>query len=274
MTDTAQGKAGIPQLYNRNASRGDYSTSSHIHGISSSHLHSCRGYIKGGFVYPDTTFSTLEDDGWRQEVFGSGTSGVSAQWLSRPTRGTMLRRLLELRRLRRRPSSGGFVGGVGGGHGGGSVSIVGGGYGGGSVGVVGGAAGGHGGAGVGIVGGHGGGSVGIVGGGFGGHGGGSVAIVGGGSGGGYGGGSGASCRAWCKTPQNQAYCCEDSSEPITIPVVKPGSCPPVRPQCPPVRSGYRPPNQCSNDSKCPGYEKCCYDTCLKHHTCKAPGSTW
>nr|QOL09968.1 type IIb crustin cruIIb-3 [Penaeus vannamei] len=179
-------------------------------------------------------------------------------------------------------SSGGFVGGVGGGHGGGSVSIVGGGfgggagggYGGGSVGVGGGAAGGHGGAGVGIVGGHGGGSVGIVGGGFGGHGGGSVAIVGGGSGGGYGGGSGASCRAWCKTPQNQAYCCEDSSEPITIPVVKPGSCPPVRPQCPPVRSGYRPPNQCSNDSKCPGYEKCCYDTCLKHHTCKAPGSTW
>ncbi|XP_047501234.1 glycine-rich cell wall structural protein 2-like [Penaeus chinensis] len=170
-------------------------------------------------------------------------------------------------------SSGGFggghgsSGGFGGGHGGGSVSIVGGGfgggYGGGGVGVVGGGAGGHGGAGVGIVGG-----------GFGGHGGGSVGIIGGGSGGGYGGGAGSSCRAWCKNPQNQAYCCEDSSEPITIPVVKPGSCPPVRPQCPPVRSGYRPPNQCSNDSKCPGYEKCCYDTCLQHHTCKAPGSTW
>ncbi|ROT79124.1 antimicrobial peptide type 2 precursor IIb [Penaeus vannamei] len=78
---------------------------------------------------------------------------------------------------------------------------------------------------------------------------------------------------WCKTPQNQAYCCEDGHDPVSQPFVKPGSCPPVRPQCPPVRSGFRPPNQCSNDSRCPGHEKCCYDTCLEHHTCKAPGST-
>ncbi|XP_063597669.1 uncharacterized protein LOC134774237 [Penaeus indicus] len=83
-----------------------------------------------------------------------------------------------------------------------------------------------------------------------------------------------SCRYWCKTPQNQAYCCEDESDHVSQPFVKPGSCPPVRPQCPPVRSGFRPPNQCSNDSRCPGHEKCCYDTCLEHHTCKAPGSTW
>ncbi|XP_042888360.1 uncharacterized protein LOC122263801 [Penaeus japonicus] len=107
-----------------------------------------------------------------------------------------------------------------------------------------------------------------------GHGGGVVGGVGVVGGHGGGGGGSKSCRYWCKTPQNQAYCCEDGNDPVSQPFVKPGKCPPVRPQCPPVRSGFRPPNQCSNDSRCPGYEKCCYDTCLEHHTCKAPGSTW
>ena len=52
--------------------------------------------------------------------------------------------------------------------------------------------------------------------------------------------------------------------------VKFGKCPPVRPVCPPTRSGFRPPTQCSHDGKCPGSEKCCFDRCLGHHTCKYP----
>merc|ERR1712198_240504 len=94
----------------------------------------------------------------------------------------------------------------------------------------------------------------------------------GGVGGGLGvGGSSGSCRYWCKTPQGQAYCCEGANEPIALPSVNPGRCPPVRPQCPPVRN-FRPPTTCSNDSKCRGAEKCCYDTCLQEHTCKLPTS--
>jgi len=88
-------------------------------------------------------------------------------------------------------------------------------------------------------------------------------------GGGYGssGSSSGSCRYWCRTPQGQAYCCEGGNEVASLPTVKPGQCPPVRPQCPPTRN-FRPPQQCSNDSRCPGAEKCCFDTCLQHHTCK------
>ncbi|KAK7069150.1 hypothetical protein SK128_007990 [Halocaridina rubra] len=88
-------------------------------------------------------------------------------------------------------------------------------------------------------------------------------------GGGYG-GSSASCRYWCRTPEGQAYCCEGNNEPVAAyPSVKPGRCPPVRPQCPPVR-GILPPISCSNDSKCPGAEKCCFDRCLEQHVCKYP----
>ncbi|CAL4114881.1 unnamed protein product [Meganyctiphanes norvegica] len=136
-----------------------------------------------------------------------------------------------------------------------------------------------GGAGLGLGGsvgaGHGLGGVGVGGiGGIGGIGGlGVVGIGGVGVGGSYGSSSG-SCRYWCRTPQGQAYCCEDGNEVASLPTVKPGQCPPVRPQCPPTRAGFRPPQQCSNDSRCPGTEKCCFDTCLQHHTCKAPLSTY
>merc|ERR1712198_752729 len=72
-------------------------------------------------------------------------------------------------------------------------------------------------------------------GGFGGAGGfGGVGGVGGvGSFGGVGGvgvGHG-NCRNWCKGPPGQYQCCDD---------IKLGTCPPVRPQCPPVRN-FRPP---------------------------------
>ncbi|XP_068219254.1 uncharacterized protein [Palaemon carinicauda] len=77
----------------------------------------------------------------------------------------------------------------------------------------------------------------------------------------------ATCRYWCRTPQGQAYCCEGGNEPAGPVGVKPGNCPQVRPQCPPVRSGF-PPNPCSNDYKCGGLDKCCYDVCLEEHVCK------
>jgi len=82
--------------------------------------------------------------------------------------------------------------------------------------------------------------------------------------------SSGSCRYWCRTPQGQSYCCESGQDLPSLPSVKPGQCPPVRPQCPPTRAGFRPPTQCSNDSRCPSAEKCCFDTCLQHHTCKLP----
>merc|ERR1712179_345862 len=98
-----------------------------------------------------------------------------------------------------------------------------------------------------------------VGGGFPGHGGGVIG----------GGGGSASCRRWCHTPQGQAYCCEGANEPISAAVTKQGQCPPVRPSCPPTRFG-QPPRTCSSDGGCGGYDKCCFDTCLQHHTCKPP----
>ncbi|XP_068230661.1 uncharacterized protein [Palaemon carinicauda] len=113
----------------------------------------------------------------------------------------------------------------------------------------------------GISGGHGGGFGGGHGGGFGG--------INPGFGGGFGGGASQTCRRWCRTPEGQAYCCESNNEPETLPFVKPGQCPPVRPQCPPVRS-FAPPQTCSNDSKCGGVDKCCFDRCLEEHVCKPP----
>nr|QOL09964.1 type IIa crustin cruIIa-10 [Penaeus vannamei] len=126
----------------------------------------------------------------------------------------------------------------------------------------------------------GGGFVGVIAGGFGGGGGGcggggcgggfgGGGCSGGGCGGGFGGGGGG-CRYWCRTNFGQYYCCEGGgSNNGHYPVVKPGRCPPVRPQCPPVRT-FRPPSTCSSDSSCGGSDKCCYDTCLRHHTCKPP----
>ncbi|CAL4159464.1 unnamed protein product, partial [Meganyctiphanes norvegica] len=103
------------------------------------------------------------------------------------------------------------------------------------------------------------------------HGGGLIGgLAGGGSLGGYGGSTGSSsCRRWCRTPQGQAYCCEEANQPLQAAVLKQGYCPPVRPQCPPTR-GFLPPRQCSSDGGCAGYDKCCFDVCLQHHTCKPP----
>ena len=77
------------------------------------------------------------------------------------------------------------------------------------------------------------------------------------------------CRYWCRTPQGQAYCCENNNQRPTGVGLKPGQCPPVRPACPPTRS-FGPPQTCSNDYSCGGNDKCCFDTCLQEHVCKAP----
>merc|ERR1712179_69863 len=89
-------------------------------------------------------------------------------------------------------------------------------------------------------------------------------------------GQSSSCKYWCKTPGNQYYCCEGQNQQIGgggggigggNVGTKPGFCPPVRPSCPPTRI-HGPPRQCSNDYSCSGRDKCCFDTCLQHHTCK------
>ncbi|XP_064100967.1 keratin, type I cytoskeletal 24-like [Macrobrachium nipponense] len=86
-------------------------------------------------------------------------------------------------------------------------------------------------------------------------------------------GSLGSCRFRCRSPQGQVYCCEDTNQFAPVIFVKPGECPPVRPSCPAVRS-LDPPIHCSNDGRCSGIDKCCFDTCLQRSVCKPPiGST-
>ncbi|XP_063602394.1 chaperone protein DnaJ-like [Penaeus indicus] len=75
------------------------------------------------------------------------------------------------------------------------------------------------------------------------------------------------CRYWCKTPEGQAYCCETVHEPETPVGTKPLTCPQVRPTCPRF---HGPPTTCSNDYKCAGLDKCCFDRCLGEHVCKPP----
>ncbi|XP_027208052.2 PE-PGRS family protein PE_PGRS3-like [Penaeus vannamei] len=144
--------------------------------------------------------------------------------------------------------------------------------------------GGHGGfpggVGGGFPGGVGGGFPGGVGGGFpGGVGGGFPGGIGGGFPGGIGGGfpggfpsataPPATCRRWCRTPEQQVYCCESAFEPEAPVGTKPLDCPQVRPTCPPTRFGGQPVT-CSSDYKCGGLDKCCFDRCLAEHVCKPP----
>merc|ERR1711942_503457 len=89
---------------------------------------------------------------------------------------------------------------------------------------------------------------------------------------GFGGPVTGGCRYWCRTPFGQRYCCENSNQGQGgfLPFTKPGQCPPVRPSCPPTRNFIGPPQTCSSDSRCPGVDKCCFDTCLQEHVCKPP----
>ncbi|XP_037772780.1 small cysteine and glycine repeat-containing protein 2-like [Penaeus monodon] len=77
------------------------------------------------------------------------------------------------------------------------------------------------------------------------------------------------CRYWCRNPENQVYCCETDLEPEGPVGTKPLDCPIVRPTCPVSVRGLR-PITCSNDYRCGGVDKCCYDRCLQEHVCKPP----
>ncbi|XP_069676366.1 uncharacterized protein [Periplaneta americana] len=81
------------------------------------------------------------------------------------------------------------------------------------------------------------------------------------------------CRLWCQLPCTypwqpvQYYCCDAQ--------VKSGNCPPIRPMCPgpvggspPGGRSYEAPPVCNSDYNCAGSDKCCYDQCLMHYTCK------
>ncbi|KAJ9595198.1 hypothetical protein L9F63_013507 [Diploptera punctata] len=85
------------------------------------------------------------------------------------------------------------------------------------------------------------------------------------------------CRIWCQVPSFYPweavtyYCCDSQ--------VKPGSCPPLRLMCTEtlgipesVGNGETQPPICQHDNQCAGDDKCCYDQCLLHCTCKPVNS--
>ncbi|XP_027227947.2 uncharacterized protein [Penaeus vannamei] len=80
-----------------------------------------------------------------------------------------------------------------------------------------------------------------------------------------------SCKYWCRSPENQYYCCDrgNNQGQGNYPGSKPGFCPAVRDVCPPTRFGVGRPIQCAHDGQCYGTsDKCCFDRCLGEHVCK------
>ncbi|XP_032666245.1 uncharacterized protein LOC116841893 [Odontomachus brunneus] len=104
-----------------------------------------------------------------------------------------------------------------------------------------------------------------------------------------------SCKYWCKLG-NRYYCCpsgkseswsEQSWHSLLFPwfwlgiddsqdespwheiIKKPKKhCPPLRTHCPRTYDWYKPPALCESNDDCNDWEKCCYDVCLEHKTCK------
>nr|CAH10349.1 putative Carcinin-like antibacterial protein [Homarus gammarus] len=85
-----------------------------------------------------------------------------------------------------------------------------------------------------------------------------------------------SCVFWCNFPDGvnagASYCCINSNHRIvenTSPEPHAGRCA-KHVFC--ARGDFTPPApiRCGHDDYCPYHEKCCYDACLKHHTCKGP----
>nr|UCR17160.1 crustin 164 [Rimicaris sp.] len=77
------------------------------------------------------------------------------------------------------------------------------------------------------------------------------------------------CLYWCKRPNKSVYCCgtdpyTDYGNPSSI---HGGFCPQYAAECPHTR-GFAAPQVCPFDGFCQRTSKCCYDTCLDHHTCK------
>ncbi|XP_042235531.1 uncharacterized protein LOC121875164 [Homarus americanus] len=85
-----------------------------------------------------------------------------------------------------------------------------------------------------------------------------------------------SCVFWCNYPNDvnagASYCCINSNNNIienTNPAGNPGRC--VKHSfCARIERKPLTPIRCGHDDYCPNNEKCCYDACLGHHTCKAP----
>jgi hypothetical protein len=48
-----------------------------------------------------------------------------------------------------------------------------------------------------------------------------------------------------------------------------GTCPEIRPFCPRSNDWEQPPIRCDTDNECYHMQKCCYDVCLDHKTCKS-----
>nr|AFN80342.1 antimicrobial peptide type 1 precursor [Pandalus japonicus] len=76
------------------------------------------------------------------------------------------------------------------------------------------------------------------------------------------------CVQWCNNPiLGSSYCCNDGNGPQFPIEVHPGKCREHRPFCP--KSGtINGPGLCAHDGYCRNpLSKCCFDTCLGHHTC-------
>nr|AME17866.1 CruI-1 [Penaeus japonicus] len=79
------------------------------------------------------------------------------------------------------------------------------------------------------------------------------------------------CRQYCKKwrpndEERPAYCCDDGLiQPQPTETNNRGDCPDIRTHCLRFKG---PPNVCAHDGFCPSHQKCCWDTCLDHHTCK------
>lgn len=110
------------------------------------------------------------------------------------------------------------------------------------------------------------------------------------------------CRYWCRTAHHQYYCCPSGEHDKWIghdwhAILHPllwitaataelslfhsdwpevsvtereteKHCPPLRTHCPRTHDWYMPPISCDADADCDKGEKCCYDVCLEHKTCK------
>lgn len=105
-----------------------------------------------------------------------------------------------------------------------------------------------------------------------------------------------SCKYWCRM-DNRYYCCPSGKpdflsehgwhafffpwfwfgieEPHvehpwhdTMKFKQKKHCPPLRAECPRNYEWYKPPEFCESDHECNESEKCCYDVCLDHKTCK------
>ncbi|XP_017763042.1 PREDICTED: uncharacterized protein LOC108552872 [Eufriesea mexicana] len=108
------------------------------------------------------------------------------------------------------------------------------------------------------------------------------------------------CRYWCRTIDHRYYCCPSGEagnwlkyvwhsflNPLWMVAVESPPlelllpeifvheketkkyCPPLRIHCPRTYDWYSPsPTSCDDDEDCDKKEKCCYDVCLEHKTCK------